>query len=261
MSKQSPGQLEFVALECRAAARRIGVLRYERLPLVALLAESQQHDLWATIIDSPPAFKVSVGGAEGPGRIHLSARLKGPSSEQRFVGSAALRVVERTDSAADRVALSRVGGVRVEGPTKIVEIAEDDLLLLVDVVQNALLAMADHLSYQASRRPGDFMEPLPSSLSLSARDTLQMLWNQRAFSESSAIAVKRRAPTALPKRATRKRVTTIAKAAELGATELRRAGLVESKQGVGTWLNQRGREVAAGLFTPERALNMGSRRD
>jgi hypothetical protein len=255
MAKSSRGQLELVAAECRASARRIAIIRFERSPASSLVGESHQHGLWAKLVDSPPAFEFAVGGVGNEGRIRLTARFLAPSGEHRFAGSAPLVLVEQGTPAVDRVTMARAAGVTVLS-THTAELHEHDLLLLADVIQGALLAMAEHLLYRANRKPGDSLEFSPSDLTVEARDTLEMLWKLRAFSESSAVSVKRAAPGSLPKRPRRQGVTTIAKAAELGTTELKSAGLVEARQGVGTWLTDEGRRIAGEMFAPERPLTM-----
>lgn len=87
-------------------------------------------------------------------------------------------------------------------------------------------------------------------LSVHARKTLEMLWKLRATSEAQVCRVAKQAPTAYLQSGVDSPTTRL-KYAERGIDELRRLGLVETRQAKGTWLTPDGCNEARRLFSPK----------
>lgn len=250
-----------VAGECRAAARRLGVVRHERNHLAALLSETDRHEAVVRSIGVEPVFEFKFADADRRGLVWFAARYVSPMGDSHYAGfiggpmtapqlecdthgnsvsaDALDKGVRSTTPIFEAITNLRLSA-RVPSSMERLRLAPDDLQIVVDLVQGALLALSDHLIGVSTPRenPGATAEAL--RLDTDALDALQMLWKQRALGESQAVSVKRVAATAMPRRPKRKGPSTYVKAAERGIEQLRSAGLAHARQNVGTWLSEAG---------------------
>lgn len=216
-----------------------------------------------------PVFEFKLRDRKQRGCLGFSARYVSPLGNSMFLGLAGgtaspplvvcdthdlsfftpPNIEGRSEVEAYMKAFRGLASQTPSSPSPIEEprLAPEDLQVIVDVISGALLAMDDHLRQAASarQRPDS---PKPAELSADALDALRMLWNRGALTRSKAISIKKVAPTSMPRRPSRKGMSTYVKAAESGVRQLRIQGLALATQNVGTWLSEAGVATAKRRF-------------
>lgn len=260
-----------VAGECRAAARRLGLIRYERDHLTPLLSEADRHEEVVGSVSIDPVFSLTPVSAR-PRCVLFLARYVSPMGDARLWGTLG-EPGEAFHVACDAheghplpkvmrdsqiyVHLGVEGRMHALGKplprtVKMMTFSPEELEMLVSLLQGALLSLSDHLVSGESRSETSGSASEPLNMDADATDALQMLWDCKAFGESKAVSVRIVAPTRMPKRKHRLTPSTYLKAAERGVKQLRAKGLVDARPNVGTWLSETGLRMARQMFDRDR---------